>query len=179
MKLLFASLIVLALALTVSAQINTGNQLANALAGKPTDKKTAKPKAEKAPPALVTFDAKEAEKAERLRDKARLASSEAENLGLKIERAQTAYQKQQQDASMAQTAYVEFLRATAEKLGISKDELPNYEFDDSGGKFVLRRKEPTKPTATIITQGDNDAAKAKPDDAAKPPEPKTDSKDGD
>jgi len=168
---LLAVSLVVALAFSVSAQINTANQIAKSaarqssistetlgptnlsLSGGPFEqltitsedaKKSTKPEPKKTPPASVEFDKAQADAAERLRDKAKLAATEAENLALKLERAQTEYQKLREGAASAQTAYVEYLRNTAEKLGIPKEELPNYEFSDAGGKFTLKRKESAK-----------------------------------
>lgn len=140
--LLFAFLLSLVLACSVSAQVNTGDQIAKALSKKAAPGDNAKTKeAKKAPPASVEFTTEQVRDATAKRDAAKMAALEAENMALKLERAQTEYQKLREGAATAQTVYVEYLRSTAEKLGIPKEELPNYEFSDAGGKFTLKRKE--------------------------------------
>lgn len=128
---------------TVSDKLTAigGEQIKLAGTEKPVE---SKPAAVKPAPAEVKFTKEQAAEAATLADKAKLAALEAENLGLRIERAQADYQKQREAAAQAQTAYVERLRAIAETLGISKDELPNYEYDDRGPVPVLRRKVETK-----------------------------------
>lgn len=125
---------------TVTSKLSAvgGDQIKLAGTDKPV---TAKP----APPAEVKFTKEQADESARLADKAKLAALETENLALKVERAQLDLQKLRETAAAAQTAYVEKLRAIAEALGISKDELPNYEYDDRGPVPILRRKEVAKP----------------------------------
>jgi hypothetical protein len=102
----------------------------------------AKAKAKKTtPPASVEFTLEQVKEAGAARDKARLSALEAENLALKIEAAQLQYQKLRDEASKAQAIYGELLRDFAGKLGIPKEELPNYEFSDADGKLMLKRKE--------------------------------------
>lgn len=136
--------LICALALAVTAQDTKP-------AAAPTPKASAAPiapetkKAE--PPASVEFTKEQVAAASAARDKARLAALEVENLGLRLERAQKDYETLRDAAGKAQAAYSELLRDTAGKLGIPKEELPNYEFSDAEGKFTLRRKVDAKVAA--------------------------------
>lgn len=155
MKLLtsFIAAMLLSIALTFAVSAQTKPVIEDAATMATKDAKYAdgtdvkpkpKPKTEKAPPAFVEFDAKQIQDALAKRDAAKLANLEAENLMLKLERAQVEFQKLRDAAASAQAAYQAYLRDTAAKLGIPKEELPSYEFSDADGKFTLKRKATAK-----------------------------------
>lgn len=98
------------------------------------------PKESKPAPATVEFTPDQAKKLSEQRINARISALEAENLRLNIEAAQAKWVKMRDEAQMKQTAYVELLRALAEKFGVTPQDLPNYEVSDEGGKFTLKRK---------------------------------------
>jgi hypothetical protein len=163
--LIFAFLMAFALAFTVSAQTGERPLKANP---DDTPTKSATPKPKKAAPPAVELTAEQEAERQRLFDKAVLAETVADSTMTRIERDRLLYPQQTQAAATAKSAYQKFLADTAIKLGIPREDLPNYVFDNSGGTMIVRRKSAAKGEVPL------DQPEDKPP-AAKP-EPKTDGK---
>lgn len=122
-----------------------------ALAQKPETKAADKPVAAKpAPPAEIKFTEEQAKETELLGTRLQLAEERTKNAKLLADQAQDALKQQQGIEAQLRANFQQFLSDTALRLGVPKEELPDWTIDASGPVPILKKKakpEP-KPEAT-------------------------------